>query len=67
MSLYVIEWTHDDGMDQHEEFANLTPDQADDIRDLLDKRGALDPHVYEPMPTGSFRSLIKYIKEDLPL
>lgn len=65
MTLHVIEWTHDDGMDQHMEFADLTPDLADDIRTELSVRGALEIHVWEPIPL-TFGELLDIIAADLP-
>lgn len=67
MSIYLIEWTHDDGMDQHEHVADLTPAEADWIRAELYERQAVDPHVYEPSPTvASCQELVDIIREDLP-
>ena len=66
MSLYSIEWTHGDGMDQHQEFADLTVAQANDIRILLDERKAVDGIVYEIAHTSSFEELTLTIEEDLP-
>ena len=66
MTLYAIEWTHDDGMDQHIEYAHLSPEQANTLRLLLGEREADDAHVYEPT-TLSFDEVVDQIKLDLPV
>jgi hypothetical protein len=67
MPIYLIEWTHGDGMDQHQEVAELTADQANTIRAFLAERDAVDPHVYEPLPTNTFEDLVGVIEDDLPM
>jgi hypothetical protein len=67
MPIYLIEWTHGDGMDQHQEVAVLTADQANTIRAFLAERGALDPHVYEAIATNTFEDLVEVIEDDLPM
>ncbi|HEX5016564.1 MAG TPA: hypothetical protein VFX15_03140 [Actinomycetes bacterium] len=65
--LYIVEWTHDDGMDQHQEFANLTGSEAMYIKSLLDVRKAVDPQVWEVSPTATFEQLDEQIRYDLSL
>ena len=63
--LYAVEWTHGDGMDLHTEYAFLTPDEADKVRALLDRRDALQPCVFEPTAL-TYRDLRATIRADLP-
>lgn len=64
--LYAVEWTHDDGMDQHSMYAMLTPDEADEVRASLDGRGAVEAHVYEPTPSVGSADVLAEIAQDLP-
>jgi len=64
MALYAIEWTHGDGMDQHGSYADLTEEQAIEIRDLLTNNGGLNVEVYQPW-ADTYENLVREIKDDL--
>jgi hypothetical protein len=66
--LYEIEWTHDDGMDQHREYANLTAAEAIAARSLLESRGALNVEVaaLDGRYALTYAALVEVIDEDLP-
>lgn len=63
--IYLVEWTHGDGMDQHAEVADLSPIEADAVRSLLNELGAIEIHVYEPSATSTLSELLDMIHEDL--
>jgi hypothetical protein len=64
-SIYVVEWTHGDGMDQHQHFVEATPEQAGAIGNLLLDREAINVEVYG-LYAEAFEDVLDAIKDDLP-
>ncbi len=65
--LYIVYWTHDDGMDEHEEVALLTLEQASVIEDRLYNLGAINYGVTDVLANAQpFEDVMATINEDIP-